>query len=160
MDSAGRLPGPAALGAVLGLLSVIELAIRLAAKSTVHAELAAGPPVHAGINLPTALLMGAFCLLATVPAGWLRPLPAALAVYVAALVSLVLFELVTIAGAAALLVTAYRLARSGRVVLAVTLAAPFLGLALVLAGPDPARRRCRSRGPRPSCGPRAPTPGC
>jgi signal transduction histidine kinase len=93
--------------------------------------------VHAGINLPTALLMGAFCLLATVPAGWLRPLPAALAVYVAALVSLVLFELVTIAGAAALLVTAYRLARSGLVVLAVTLAAPFLGLALILAGPDP-----------------------
>jgi signal transduction histidine kinase len=137
MDSAGRLPGPAALGAVLGLLSVTELAIRLAANSTVHAELAPGPPVHAGINLPTALLMGAFCLLATVPAGWLRPLPAALAVYVAALVSLVLFELVTIAGAVALLVTAYRLARSGRVVLAVTLAAPFLGLALVLAGPDP-----------------------
>jgi len=98
MDSAGRLPGPAALGAVLGLLSVTELAIRLTAKSTVHAELASGPPVHAGINLPTALLMGAFCLLATVPAGWLRPLPAALAVYVAALVSLVLFELVTIAG--------------------------------------------------------------
>ena len=136
MDSAGRLPGPAALGAVLGLLSVTELAIRLTAKSTVHAELAPGPPVHAGINLPTALLMGAFCLLATVPAGWLRPLPAALAVYVAALVSLVLFELVTIAGAAALLVTAYRLARSGPVVLAVALAAPFLGLALVLAGPD------------------------
>jgi len=137
MDSAGRLPGPAALGAVLGLLSVTELAIRLTAKSTVHAELASGPPVHAGISLPTALLMGAFCLLATVPAGWLRPLPAALAVYVAALVSLVLFELVTIAGAAALLVTAYRLARSGLVVLAVTLAAPFLGLALVLAAPDP-----------------------
>jgi signal transduction histidine kinase len=137
MDSAGRLPGPAALGAVLGLLSVTELAMRLTAKSTVHAELAPGPPVHAGISLPTALLMGAFCLLATVPAGWLRPLPAALAVYVAALVSLVLFELVTIAGAAALLVTAYRLARSGLVVLAVTLAAPFLGLALVLAGPYP-----------------------
>ena len=137
MDSAGRLPGPAALGAVLGLLSVTELAIRLTAKSTVHAELASGPPVHAGISLPTALLMGAFCLLATVPAGWLRPLPAALAVYVAALVSLVLFELVTIAGGAALLVTAYRLARSGLVVLAVTLAAPFLGLALVLAAPDP-----------------------
>jgi signal transduction histidine kinase len=99
--------------------------------------LAAGPPAHAGISLPTALLMGAFCLLATVPAGWLRPLPAALAVYVAALVSLALFELVTIAGAAALLVTAYRLARSGSVVLAVALAAPFLGLALVLAGPAP-----------------------
>ena len=137
MDVAGRLPGPAALGAALGLLSMIELAARLTAKSTMHAELAAGPPAHPGISLPTALLMAAFCLLATVPAGWLRPLPAALAVYLAALVSLVLFELVTIAGAAALLVTAYRLARSGLVVLAVTLAAPFLGLALVLAGPDP-----------------------
>jgi len=137
MDSAGRPLGPVALGAVLGLLSVTELAIRLIAKSTVHAGLAAGPPVHTGINLPTALLMGAFCLLATVPAGWLRPLPAALAVCLAALVSLVLFELVTIAGAAALLVIAYRLARSGLVVLAVALAAPFLGLARVLAGPAP-----------------------
>ena len=58
--------------------------------------------------------MGAFCLLATVPAGLLRPVPAALAVCLAALLSLVLFELVTIAGAAALLVAAYRLARAGR----------------------------------------------
>jgi len=136
MDWTARYPGPVALGAVLGLLSVTELAMRLAAKSTVHAGLAPGPAVHAGISLPTALLMGAFCLLATVPAGWLRPLPAALAVYVAALLSLALFELVTIAGAAALLVTAYRLARRGRVILAVALAAPFLGIALVLAGPD------------------------
>jgi signal transduction histidine kinase len=137
MDVAGRLPGPAALGAALGLLSMIELAARLTAKSTVHAELAAGPPAHPGISLPTALLMAAFCLLATVPTGWLRPLPAALAVYLAALLSIALFDLVTIAGAAALLVTAYRLARSGSVVLAVALAAPFLGLALVLSGPDP-----------------------
>ena len=137
MDSAARPLGPVALGTVLGLLSVTELAIRLTSKSTVHAGLAAGPPAHAGVTLSTALLMCAFCLLATVPAGWLRPLPAALAVYAAALVSLVLFELVTIAGAAALLVTAYRLARSGSVVLAVALAAPFLGLALVLAGPAP-----------------------
>jgi signal transduction histidine kinase len=137
MDSAARPLGPVALGTVLGLLSVTELAIRLTAKSTVHAGLAAAPSAHVGITLPTALLMCAFCLLATVPAGWLRPLPAALAVYAAALVSLVLFELVTIAGAAALLVTAYRLARSGLVVLAVALAAPFLGLALVLAGPAP-----------------------
>ena len=137
MDSAARPLGPVALGTVLGLLSVTELVIRITAKSTVHAELAAVPPAHVGVTLPTAVLMCAFCLLATVPAGWLRPLPAALAVYVAALLSLALFELVTIAGAAALLVTAYRLARSGSVVLAVALAAPFLGLALVLAGPAP-----------------------
>jgi signal transduction histidine kinase len=137
MDSAARPLGPVALGTVLGLLSVTELVIRITSKSTVHAELAAVPPARAGVTVATALLMCAFCLLATVPAGWLRPLPAALAVYVAALLSLALFELVTIAGAAALLVTAYRLARSGSVVLAVALAAPFLGLALVLAGPAP-----------------------
>jgi len=56
-------------------------------------------------------------------------------------------------------VTAYRLARSGRVVLAVTLAAPFLASRSSWRVQTPARRRCRSRGPRPSCGPRAPTPG-
>ena len=121
MDSAGRLPGPAALGAALGLLSVIELAARLIAKSTVHAELAAGPPAHPGISLPTALLMAAFCLLATVPAGLLRPVPAAVTVYLAAALSLALFELVTIADAAALLVAAYRLARAGSLALAVAL---------------------------------------
>jgi signal transduction histidine kinase len=55
-------------------------------------------------------------------------------VYLAAALSLALFELVTIAGAAALLVAAYRLARAGSLALAVALGAPFLGLALVLAG--------------------------
>jgi signal transduction histidine kinase len=78
--------------------------------------------------------MCAFCLLATVPAGLLRPVPAAVTVYLAAALSLALFELVTIAGAAALLVAAYRLARAGSLALAVALGAPFLGLALVLAG--------------------------
>ena len=72
--------------------------------------------------------MAAFCLLATVPAGLLRPVPAALAVWVAAVLSLVLFELVTVAGAAALVMAAYRLARAGARVLALALAAPFLGL--------------------------------
>ena len=61
------------------------------------------------------------------PAGLLRPVPAAVTVYLAAALSLALFELVTIAGAAALLVAAYRLARAGSLVLAVVLGAPFLG---------------------------------
>ena len=123
-----------ALGALLGLLSVAELVARLSAKSTLHVGLAVAPVSHSGVTVPTALLMCAFCLLATVPAGLLRPVPAALAVYVAAVLSLVLFELVTIAGAAALLVVAYRLARAGSLVLAVALGVPFLALALVLAG--------------------------
>jgi signal transduction histidine kinase len=133
MDSGARLGAPAALGAVLGLLAVAELAARLAAGSTVRAGLTAGPPSHTGVSLPIALLMCAFCLLATVPAGLLRPVPAAVAVCLAGVVALVLFELVTVAGAAALLVVAYRLARTGSRVLAVALAAPFLGLAVVLA---------------------------
>jgi signal transduction histidine kinase len=89
------------------------------------------------VTVPTALLMCAFCLLATVPAGLLRPVPAAVTVYLAAALSLALFELVTIAGAAALLVAAYRLARAGSLALAVALGTPFLALALILAGTAP-----------------------
>jgi signal transduction histidine kinase len=86
--------------------------------------------------------MGAFCLLATVPAPLLRPVPAAVTVCVASVLSLVLFELVTAAGAVALLVVAYRLARGpGQAarVLAVALALPFLVIAVALAvAPGPA----------------------
>ena len=134
MDSATWPRAPVALGTLLGLLSVAELVARLSTKSTLRAGLAAAPVTHAGVTVPTALLMCAFCLLATVPAGLLRPVPAAVAVYLAAVLSLVLFELVTIAGAAALLIVAYRLARAGSLVPAVALGAPFLVLALVLAG--------------------------
>jgi len=133
MDSAARPRAPLALSALLGLLAVAELVSRLSASSTVRAGLAA-PAGHAGVTVPTALLMCAFCLLATVPAGLLRPVPAAVTVYLAAALSLALFELVTIAGAAALLVAAYRLARAGSLALAVALGAPFLALALILAG--------------------------
>jgi signal transduction histidine kinase len=118
---------------VLGLLAVAELAARLTGGSTVRAGLAAAPVEHHGPGLLTALLMVVFCLLATVPAGLRRPLPAAAAVWLAAMVSLVLFELVTVAGAAALVLASYRLARAGSRLLAVALAVPFLGLALVLA---------------------------
>jgi signal transduction histidine kinase len=133
MDSAPWPRAPLALSALLGLLAVAELVSRLSASPTVRAGLAA-PAGHAGVTVPTALLMCAFCLLATVPAGLLRPVPAAVTVYLAAALSLALFELVTIAGAAALLVAAYRLARAGSLALAVALGAPFLALALILAG--------------------------
>ena len=136
MDSAPQPRAPLALSALLGLLAVAELVSRLSASSTVRAGLAA-PAGHAGVTVPTALLMCAFCLLATVPAGLLRPVPAAVTVYLAAALSLALFELVTIAGAAALLVAAYRLARAGSLALAVALGTPFLALALILAGTAP-----------------------
>jgi signal transduction histidine kinase len=133
MDLAERHLARVALAVVLGLLAVAELTARLPVGSTVHAGTASGPVTHIGPDVLTALLMAAFCLLATVPAGLRRPVPAAVAVWVAALASLLLFRLVTIAGAAALVLASYRLARAGSRVLAVALAAPFLGLALGLA---------------------------
>jgi signal transduction histidine kinase len=147
MDARQAVLGPV-LGAALGLASIIELAFRLIGTSTVRAGLAAGPAVHSGVSMPTTLVMCGFCLLATVPAGLLRPVPAAVIVLVASVLSLVLFELVTGGGAAALLVVAYRLSRgapggasswapgvAARVV-AVGLAVPFLVLAVALAA-DP-----------------------
>jgi signal transduction histidine kinase len=133
MDLAERFSAPALLAAVLGLLAVAELAGRLPVGSTAHVGAPRGQVTHIGPNTLTALLMAAFCLLATVPAGLRRPVPAAVAVWVAALASLLLFQLVTIAGAAALVMASYRLARAGSRVLAVGLAVPFLGLALALA---------------------------
>jgi signal transduction histidine kinase len=131
MDQAERPRAMVVVGAVLGLLSMTELAARLAAGSTVRAGLAAGPATHIGVSVPTALLMCAFCLLATVPAGLPRPVPAAVTVGAASVLSLVLFELVTAAGAAALLIVAYRLARGGPLGVAAALAVPFLCIALV-----------------------------
>jgi signal transduction histidine kinase len=127
----------AILGAVLGLASVAELAARLVNRSTVRSGLAAGTATHTGVSVSTGLLMCAFCLLATVPAGLLRPVAAAATVWLASVLSLVLFGLVTGGGAAALLVVAYRLARGGPAgaarVMAVALAVPFLVIAVALA---------------------------
>jgi len=133
MDAAERFRAQLALGAVLGLLALAEVLARVTAGSTVRAGLAAAPVTHHGVTVPTALLMCAFCLLATVPAAVLRPVPAAVAVGPAAVLLLVLFELVTVAGAAALLLVAYRLARTGARVFAVALGAPFLAVAVALA---------------------------
>jgi signal transduction histidine kinase len=127
------LASPVLAGTALGLLAVTELVARLTSSTTVRAGLAAAPAEHHGPSVLTALLMVVFCLLATVPAGLRRPVPAAAAVWLAAMVSLVLFELVTVAGAAALVMVSYRLARAGSRLLAVALAAPFFGLAVVLA---------------------------
>jgi len=118
-----------AVSAGLGVLSLAELAARLGAGSTVRAA-PAGPVTHFGVSPSAALLMCAFCLLATVPATLLRPIPAATAVGVGAVLSLIFFELVTVAGAAALVLVAYGIARGGSKVLAVALAVPFEGIAL------------------------------
>ena len=126
----------AALGAVLGLASVAELGARVSAGSTVRAGLATGPVTHTGVSDSTALLICAFCLLATVPAVVLRPIPAAVTTLIGSVVLLTLFGLVTVAGAVALLLAAYRLAHSGSRILAVALAVPFLVVALAGLGAD------------------------
>jgi len=151
MDSAERPPVPVVLAAVLGLLSVAELALRLTGGTTMHAGVTQGPVAHIGPSTLAAFLMALFCLLATVPAGLRRPVLAAVAVWVAALASLLLFQLVTIAGAAALIMASYRLARAGSRVLAVALAAPFLGLALGLAA-TASRASLINGGPRDLAG--------
>jgi signal transduction histidine kinase len=135
MELAGRLGGQVMLGAVLGLASLAELGSRVTAGSTVRAGLSV-TPAHTGVSVPTALLMAAFCLLATVPACVLRPVPAAAATGVAAVLLLTLFGLVTVGGAAALVLAGYRVARSGRWILAVALAVPFLVVALAGLGAD------------------------
>jgi signal transduction histidine kinase len=135
MELAGRLGGQVVLGAVLGLASLAELGARVSVGSTVRAGLSV-PPAHTGVSVPTALLMAAFCLLATVPACVLRPVPAAVTTGVAAVLLLTLFGLVTVAGAAALVLAGYRVSRSGRWVLAVALAVPFLVVALAGLGAD------------------------
>ena len=136
MDSVAHRRARLALGVLLGLLAVAELAGRIPARSTVRAGMAAAPVNHAGVSWSAALLMCACCLLATVPAGLLRPVTAAAAVWVAAGLSLVLFGLVTVAGAAALLVAAYRLTRAGYRLLAVIMAAPYLVAALIAASTE------------------------
>jgi signal transduction histidine kinase len=156
MDSAERPPVAVVLAAVLGLLAVAELALRLTGGTTMHAGTTPGPVAHIGPSTLAAFLMALFCLLATVPAGLRRPVPAAVAVWVAALASLLLFQLVTIAGAAALIMASYRLARAGSRVLAVALAAPFLGLALGLAA-TASRASLINGGPRDLAGTRIET---
>ena len=132
-DNGGMDAGRLAVSAVLGMAAVGELAARLVAGTTVRAGLAATQVTHTGVSLPVALLMCACCLLATLPATLLRPLPSTLTVCTAAVLSLVLFGLVTVAGAAALLLVAYRLAFGGLRLPAIALTVPFLGLALAVA---------------------------
>jgi signal transduction histidine kinase len=132
-DNGGVDTGRLAVGAALGMAAVGELAARLVAGTTVRAGLAAAQVTHTGVSLPVALLMCACCLLATLPATLLRPLPSALTVCTAAVISLVLFGLVTVAGAAALVLVAYRLALGGLRLPAVALTVPLLGFALAVA---------------------------
>jgi signal transduction histidine kinase len=76
------------------------------------------------------LALSVLCLLTTLPPAFLRPAAAAVAVCAASVVSITLFQLLTVAGLAAQLIAAGRLGRRGPQALAVVLSVPFLILAL------------------------------
>jgi signal transduction histidine kinase len=109
------------LGAVLAMVAVVEAIVRAAV---------------IGVS---AQLVVALCLLAlatTVPLVFLRPPAAALAVVLSSVLSITVFDTMTVAGLAAALIALYGLGRNDEPVLGVALALPFLALAL--AGPRPA----------------------
>src|SRR5919197_2678246 len=117
---------PAVAGALLGLLAVAESIARSAG--------GAGSGQLAVVRCLVALST-------TVPLAFLGPLAAAVAISAACMLSLALFDTLTVAGLAAELIVLYRLGiggprRGGAQLLAMGLAWPFLALAL--AGGRPA----------------------
>jgi signal transduction histidine kinase len=121
---------PAVAGAVLGVLAVAELIGRAQVSNTaaVGGGHLAGTAATSA-SLQSILVLSALCLFTTLPLAFLRPAAAAVAVTTASVLSLALFQLLTVAGAVAVLTVLYRLGRSGSQPLAVVLAAPFLVLA-------------------------------
>ncbi|GAA4074638.1 sensor histidine kinase [Nonomuraea soli] len=83
------------------------------------------------------LVFPLLALAATLPLLLLRALPGAVIVTATVVVSLTAFHTLTLAAAAALLISEYRLGRRGSPLAAVVLAAPFPVLALVMAASEP-----------------------
>jgi signal transduction histidine kinase len=106
---------PAVAGALLGLAAVAESIARTAGT---------------GVNTQFSLVLWLFALATTVPLALLSPVPAAVAVSAASMLSLTLFQTLTAAGVLAQLIVLYRLGRNGAQFLAIGLAVPLLVLAL------------------------------
>jgi signal transduction histidine kinase len=116
---------PAIVGALLGLLAVLEAIARAAV---------------IGVSAQVGLVLGVLALATTLPVALLPAAGAAVAVTAACAISLAFFHTVTIAGVAAEVIALYRLGRTGAPgrstqVAASALAAPFA--VLVLAGALP-----------------------
>ncbi len=151
---------PALAGAVLGLLAVLEAiarlrmgAVRRVGQSSVSTRQAvvAGAGSHsiahsimqttgAPISVQFVLVLCLLCLSTTLPLAFLSPTAAAVTVSASSVLSLTLFQMLTVAGLGAQLIAGYRLGHSGSKhsdskhggpqLLAVLLAVPFLVLAL------------------------------
>ncbi|MEU4742363.1 sensor histidine kinase [Actinosynnema sp. NPDC023658] len=113
---AGSPHAPVVAGVLLGVGAVGESAVRA---------------VTDGSDPQLVLVLGLFALATTAPLALLRPVPAAVAVSVAGVLSLGLFHGLTVAGLGAQLLVLHRLGRAGVPVPATSLAVPYLVLALV-----------------------------
>jgi signal transduction histidine kinase len=113
------------------LLGVLAAAEALWQAVSAHAS-AAGSGIPSGDWQLAAVVLVLLSLATTVPLGllWPQPAVAAVAITAASLLSLGLFQMLTVAGVVAQLTVMYRLGRCGLQLLAAGLAAPFLVLAL------------------------------
>jgi signal transduction histidine kinase len=143
---------PAITGALLGLFAVFETIARFTGRSTnarFTGAAANSPLVTSGVRAPltssgaSARFLLVLCLLAlatTLPLALLRPSAAAIVVSAANVLSLAVFDTLTVAGLCAQLIVLYRLGqhgaqRNGTQLLATGLAVPFLVLALARGSP-------------------------
>ncbi len=138
--------GLAVTTGLLGLAAIIEALARAAvAAQAAPASLTESPMTE---FLALGLLYGVLGLATTLPLAFLRPAPAAVVLSAVSLLSLGLFHFLTVAGAAAVLVAAYRCTYGGTrrggdgtggfhgdaaQYAALGLSVPFLGLALATA---------------------------
>jgi signal transduction histidine kinase len=121
---------PASIGP-LWLTESVRRAGHAGGQQAVHTVTTGGSPQSA----LTLWLLCLLCLLGTLPLAFLRPAAAVVTISAASLLSLVLFQMLTVAGLAAQLIALYRLGRGGpdggrARPLAVALGLPFLVLAL------------------------------
>ena len=122
--------GLAMTAGLLGLAAVIEALARAAAAA--YATIPVSTTQSPGAQFfGLGLLYCVLGLATTLPLAFLRPVPAAVVLSAASLLSLGLFHFLTLASAAAVLLAAYRSGRSdGAPYVALGLTAPFLILAL------------------------------
>jgi signal transduction histidine kinase len=119
-------------GPVLAAGAVAEMLGRLRFEPGEAHRLGMSGGQAAGVS--AVLLLMLLCLLGTLPLAFLRPVAAAVTIYAASLVLLGAFGLLTVAGAAAVLIAAYVLGRRGSRVLAVASGVPFAVFGLAGSG--------------------------
>jgi signal transduction histidine kinase len=124
---------PAVAAVLLGVLAVAEALWRAA---STHASAASGGGTFSGNWQLVLVVLVLLSLATTLPLGvfWAQPGAAAVAVSTASVLSLLVFQALTVAGLGAQLMAAYRLGRNGSQLLAVALGVPFLVLALAAPG--------------------------